>query len=155
MLIPKSIQKTLEKLNIREEDLLKDEDALITSYLENVSDTDFQLKQELTILNDVYQKIAEKAKSVDLTLEPFVLSEASKIIKLTESIEARIKRSLKHKEETSVNQIKAVKSKLFPNHGLQERTDSLLQYMVTEKELISELINVLDPLQKEFLFIYL
>ena len=75
---------------------------------------------------------------------------------MTESLEGRLKRSLKQKEEVSVNQIKNIKSKLFPDHGLQERKESLLQYIVSEdKDFLNKLIAHLNPLEKEFLFIYL
>ena len=54
------------------------------------------------------------------------------------------------------SQIKNIKSKLFPDHGLQERKESLLQYLVSEeKDFLQKLIDNLNPLQKEFLFVYL
>lgn len=156
MLITKSVQKSMAKLGMSEEELLLDEDAAVSLYLKKSSATDFELDSETAQITKIFYTIAEKAKAIDPTLEHFVIGEATKIIKSTESIEGRLKRSLKHKEEVSVNQIKNIKSKLFPDHGLQERKESLLQYMVSEdKDFLKYLITHLNPLQKEFLFIYL
>jgi len=156
MLITKSVQKSMAKLGMTEDELLLDEDAAVSLYLKKSSDTDFELDAETTKITEIFYAIAEKAKAIDPTLEHFVIGEATKIIKATESIEGRLKRSLKQKEEVSVNQIKNIKSKLFPDHGLQERKESLLQYLVSEdKDFLNELIAHLNPLQKEFLFIYL
>jgi uncharacterized protein YllA (UPF0747 family) len=105
---------------------------------------------------EVFAGIAEKAKHIDATLEHFVNGEGHKIGKTIENIESRLKRSLKQKEETNINQIKSLKSKLFPNQGLQERTDSYLQFLVSEEtDLNNELLKALNPLDRHFLFVYL
>lgn len=156
MMVPKSIQKHIEKLNLSEDDILLEEDKLITRYLEKSSSENFHLDQENKKLVEIFNIIAEKAKHIDPTLEHYVNGEGHKIYKTVESIESRLKRSLKHKEETSINQIKSIKSKLFPNNGLQERTDSYLQFMVGEEDdFTDQLIDTLDPLDKSFLFVYI
>lgn len=156
MMIPKSIQKLMEKLNITQDDILLDEDKLITRFLEISSTENFHLDQESEKMIEIFHHIAEKAKNVDPTLESYVLGEGHKVSKTLENIENRLKRALKHKEETNINQIKAIKHKLFPNNSLQERVDSFLQYLISEEDDLTEkLINTLDPLEKTFLFVYL
>lgn len=156
MLMPKSIVKTLAKLELTLEDILLDEDKIITKYLEMTANGDFHLNDEIIEIKDVFSKISAKAKLIDPTLEPFVLGEGHKITKSIEAIESRLKRTLKQKEDTSINQIKSVRSKLFPENGLQERKESLLPYLVSEeKDFLNTLIETLNPLEKEFLFIYL
>ncbi|MBK8627696.1 MAG: bacillithiol biosynthesis cysteine-adding enzyme BshC [Saprospiraceae bacterium] len=156
MMIPKSVQKLMAKLQITEDDILLDEEKIITRYLERTSSENFHLDVENSKLTEIFHIIAEKAKHIDASLENFVIGEGHKVSKTLESIEGRLKRSLKQKEETNINQIRTLKGKLFPNHGLQERTDSYLQYLVSEDtDLTEALIQILDPLEKEFLFVYL
>ena len=96
--------------------------------------------------------ISEKAEAIDPTLKNAVLAEASKIGKQVEQIESRIRRSLKQQEETQVNQIKTLKSKLFAGNGLQERTDNFFQFYLSMGEKLTEQFeSLLDPLDKEFL----
>lgn len=156
MIISKSLQKSIDKLGLSEDELLLDDDAVITKYLEKAAATDIYLQDESKQLTDLFEQISSKAKAVDPTLEAYVLGESSKIVKTIESIESRIKRAVKQKEETAVNQIKTLKSKLFPNMGLQERVESFIPFMVSEpSDLLGEMIEILDPLEKEFLFVYL
>ncbi len=156
MMMPKSIVKTMDKLALTQEDMLLDEDKIITKYLEMAANGDFHLNDEVQEIKEVFSKISAKAKLIDATLEPFVLGEGHKISKSIEAIESRLKRTLKQKEDTSINQIKSVRAKLFPENGLQERKESLLPYLVSEdKDFLNKLIEILNPLDKEFLFIYL
>ena len=99
-----------------------------------------------------FEIIAEKAKSVDPTLEHYVLGEGTKLVRAVEQIEGRLKRSLKQKEEVAVNQIRNLKSKLFPSGGLQERNESFFQFLVSEGfDWMDELADQCNPLDKSFL----
>ena len=85
-----------------------------------------------------------------------MIGESHKTLKVLEGIETRLKRSIKQKEETQINQLKALKSKLFPNNGLQERSDSYLQYYIQEDiDLHQWMLQNLNPLEPDFLFLYL
>ena len=156
MIIPKSIQKLMEKLHLTEEDILLDDDKLITLYLEKNTGYNFHLNSEIEQTSKIFDAISETAKSIDPTLEMTVKGEGHKVAKILEGIESRLKRVLKQKEETNIQQIRTLKNKLFPNHGLQERTDSYLQFLVTDgPELTKTLISNLNPLEKDFLIFYL
>lgn len=152
-LLPKYIQKNIDKLGLSIEDTLADEDKLIAEFLVASVDEDMTFVEEQDIIKHVFETIAKNAQAIDPTLVPYVMSESVKAIKMVESIGGRLKRSLKQKEETSVNQIRTIKAKLHPNHGLQERYDSIWQYVVNEDEnLINTLVKNLDPLDKDFLY---
>ena len=73
---------------------------------------------------------------------------------MVEHIEQRIRRALKKNEETSVNQIKNLKSKLFPNNGLQERHDNFIQfYLSLGPSFMEKLKEVCHPMKTEFIVI--
>jgi len=156
MCISKSMQKSMEKLSITEEDLLLEEEKLIVRYIEKHAQTDFHLDEENELIKALFSKLSDKAKSIDPTLENLVLSEGHKVEKSLDAIETRLKRALKHREETQINQLKNLRSKFFPGNGLQERAESFLQFMVTEEtDLLDDFVKLLNPLNKDFLFVYL
>lgn len=155
MMMTKAVQKTMDKPGISLHLLLKDENKMITEYLEHVAEADFHLANEIEKVNQVFTSISERAKIIDPTLAPYVLSEGHKVIKNIEGIEARLKKSIKTKEETAINQLKNIRQKLFPENNLQERRESMLQYISVEgMSLQDELIAICDPLEKNFLFLY-
>ncbi len=156
MIITKAIQKSMEKLNVDLKMILNDENSLVNLYLDRAANTDFHLAGEISEISEIFEVISVRAKLIDPTLGPFVLSEGHKVVKSIEAIESRLKKTLKQKEETSLGQLKNLRSKLFPENGLQERKESLLQYFVSEGNDFQEiLIDFCDPMQKEFLFVYL
>jgi bacillithiol biosynthesis cysteine-adding enzyme BshC len=155
MCISRAMQKNMDKLGITEEDILLDEEKLIIRHIEKHANTDFHLNEENQIISALFFKLSGKAKSIDPSLENLVLSEGHKVEKALDAIEIRLKRSLKQKEETNINQLKNLRAKFFPGNGLQERSESFLQQMVSEQAgLLDDFVNILNPLEKSFLFVY-
>ena len=68
--------------------------------------------------------------TVDPTLEKAVLAESVKVAAGLEQWQGRLMRSEKQKHETTLNQLRALKEKLFPAGGLQERHDNFLPYLL-------------------------
>lgn len=156
MVLSKSIQKSIQKLNLSEEDILLEEGELIRTFASRSAGKNADIAEELSSVEQTFHSLATKAKSVDPTLEGMVLAEAAKSIKSIQAIEARLIKSLKSREEVSIQQISSLKSKLFPGGGLQERSDSFWSLYANENEdFLDQIIDICDPMQKEFLFIYL
>lgn len=156
MFIPKHLQKLMEKLGISEDDLWKEENQLINEYIDKNTEEEFYLTNESKQIMQAFYEIADKAKHIDATLEPTVLGEAHKTIKTVENLENRLKRSIKQKQEVQINQIKNLKSKLFPENNLQERVESYLQFWTNDAyDLNQIMVENLNPLDKDFLTIYL
>ena len=152
MIISKSQNQMLSKVGFSIDEIFALEDDLIRTYLERKSHGELDLSLENEQISKIMNDISEKAEAIDPTLKNAVLAEANKIGKQVEQIESRIRRSLKQQEETQVNQIKTLKSKLFAGNGLQERTDNFFQFYLSMGEKLTEQFeSLLDPLDKEFL----
>lgn len=144
----------LEKLQLHWKDLLMEEDSLVDKYIRQSASFDIGLEEESAAIEAIFKSIKSKAYGADKSLEAFVDAEKVKMVKVVEHIEQRIKRALKKNEETSVNQIKNVKNKLFPGHGLQERHDNFLQYYLTLGPAFMETLKqACNPLESEFIVI--
>jgi uncharacterized protein YllA (UPF0747 family) len=57
-----------------------------------------------------------------------VKAELQKTLNSISSIEAKLNKALKQRSETEINQIKTIKSKLFPDNIPQERYDNFSMY---------------------------
>lgn len=83
-----------------------------------------------------------------------MLGEQARQIKGIEQLENKLLRAEKRKFEESTNQIKALKEKLFPNAGLQERKDNLIGfYLKYGSQFIPTLKKYLNPFNKKFIII--
>ena len=69
-------------------------------------------------------------------------------------MEKKILKSEKLKHETTLNQIRKIKDKLFPNDILQERFDNFTSYYsLYGEEFIKILKEEIDPLDTNFLIL--
>ena len=67
-----------------------------------------------------------------------------------ERMEHKMLRAEKRKGSDVLRQTEAVKEKLFPGGGLQERTDNLLNFYQTDRNFINSLRTLLDPFDLRF-----
>jgi len=153
LFIDKGIQIRLQKLAIEPTELFQDTETLIKNQLKKSSTTILELKKEEEIVIAVFDAIAKKTETIDPSLKSFVAAELQKTLKTIQNIETRLLKAEKQKKEVTVNQIRNVKEKLFPNNGLQERHDNIISLLLANKSIIDKLIEKLNPLKKEFVIL--
>ena len=66
----------------------------------------------------------------------------------------RIVKSEEQKQSVGLNQIQNLKDKLFPQGGLQERTDNFLNFSLNHPGFLENIKKQLDPFDLRFNIIY-
>ena len=83
-----------------------------------------------------------------------VVGEMKKLNKSIERLETKLLRAEKRKFETATQQIRNIKSRLFPNESLQERHDNFIPFYLKYGDSFAEkLVANLEPLRKSFLIL--
>jgi bacillithiol biosynthesis cysteine-adding enzyme BshC len=156
MLLNSAIQKSLGKLSLSIEDIVTEETQIIKSFIQRHAGESLNLDEEYKMILSAYESLSKKAELIDPSLISFIGAESTKAKKAVEQIESKLLKAVKQRQDTQLQQISNLKSKLFPKGGLQERHDSFWTYFVNYKEdLIEKLLPILDPMDKAFLFIEL
>ena len=146
--IDKGNQKKLEKLDLDYRKLFRPADLIIRDYVAEQSDNELSLADELKQLESLFHGIAAKAEEIDPTLAKAAMGEHARQAKAVENLEGRLRRTEKQRFETSMNQIRGLRDKLFPDNGMQERYDSYLNiYLQQGESMFATLIEHLDPLE--------
>jgi bacillithiol synthase len=154
MWIDKGSNDKLTKLNLAWQTLTLDTEQVIKDFLGKNAADPLSMEAEKEQIRSLFQTILGKAKAVDPTLEKSVLAEEAKAIQSIEIIESKLMKAEKQKNETTLNQIRLLAQKFFPNGGLQERTDNFLPYYLKQGEAFFDvLIEHLDPLTQGFVVI--
>jgi bacillithiol biosynthesis cysteine-adding enzyme BshC len=144
--------KKMEKLNLEISDLLPDIDHIIRHFVEREAGEPLDLTNEKAQIQALFERIALHAEEIDPTLIGYIGSEGVKQLKSLEQIEGRLMRAEKQKHETAIKQLRALKQKLFPGNGLQERHDNFLGvYLKNRKDWFDVLQQHLNPLDTDFL----
>ncbi len=150
MVINKGISKKIEKLGFSDSELFLEAHELKSTYIQRNSDNEHLLDDEKRDLGSVFQRIKEKAGSIDKSLEGFIGAETAKALKGLENVEKRLKKGQEQQNETAIKQIDNFKEKLFPNGGLQERHDNFLNFYLNNPEFIGTLLDNFDPFDYSF-----
>lgn len=122
--------KKLNKFGLTPAEFFGDTDTLVRKFIDEHASGEVSLEPEIHELKRIFEQVAQKAKAVDLTLEKSVLAESVKAVTGLEQWQSRLVRAEKQKHETTLNQLRALKEKLFPAHGLQERYDNFIPYVL-------------------------
>ena len=154
MWVNRGMVNQMDKLGLQVSDLLMDIETLVKKWVDEHSQAELHIEEELKMLTDAFSMLEEKAKAIDPTLSKAVAADKVKQIKHFEQLGGRLMRAEKHKFEQTTNKIRKVREKLFPNGGLQERYDNFMTfYLQYGTSFLTYLIENLNPLNKEFLVI--
>lgn len=138
--------KKLVRFNFGALRLFEDTDTLLRAYVAANAEADVHLDEEITTLRSIFERIAQKAAVVDPTLEKAVRADEVKAVGTIEQWESRLVRAEKQKHEVTLNQIRALREKLFPGGGLQERSDNFMPYLLKYGEgWLDTLVEHLQP----------
>ncbi|HQS51785.1 MAG TPA: bacillithiol biosynthesis BshC, partial [Daejeonella sp.] len=102
-------------------------------------------------LSSIFEKIKLRTYKIDPSLGPSSEAVKSRLQKAVKNLEAKLIKAEKRNFGDALSQIDVIKSKLFPNGGLQERSENFgLFYVKYGKGFIKALIENFKPLDLKF-----
>jgi len=154
MYIDRNSLSKMEKLGLSSEDLFQPTEELVLHYLASQEKEVFVMDAELADLENWFDKLASHIEKIDPSLKAAALAEGKKVEGQLRGLEARVKKAQKQRHETGINQIRQLKTKLFPDNHLQERHDNFMNFYLAEgASFIEACCAELDPLSKQFILL--
>jgi bacillithiol biosynthesis cysteine-adding enzyme BshC len=154
MLTDEKTNQQLRKFDLSIGDLFRDTEVLIKEFIGKAAGSGISVKEQEKEITALYAGLSEKAVLTDPTLKGTVEAELQKALNGLKNIESRLLRSEKQKQETSINQLKKLKDKLFPEGNLQERYDNMAPYYLKYgKGMIAELKAAFRPFDYEMMIL--
>ncbi|MFK7783534.1 MAG: bacillithiol biosynthesis cysteine-adding enzyme BshC [Crocinitomicaceae bacterium] len=155
MIVGKTEQKKLNKLDLQVTDLFTETHLLIKNYVDHKTDYKLDLESEKKDLATIFRSVIAKAKKIDVSLEGAVKAEEARQLKSLEQMEARFMKAEKRNQEVTVDQIKNLQERLFPSNGLQERKINFLTfYLNAGDSFFEKMKEELNPLDKDFVIFF-
>jgi bacillithiol synthase len=151
LIIDSGSAKRMEKLGLSSADIFRDVELLIKDYVRNNTEKEISLAQEKAQLEGIFKQIEQKAREVDPTLVKAFAAEKARQMNSLQQLEGKLMRAEKQRHDTAINQLRALKDKLFPGGGLQERHDNFMMYYLKHGPAFLEALKAhLHPLRAEF-----
>ncbi|GAA4368003.1 bacillithiol biosynthesis cysteine-adding enzyme BshC [Hymenobacter saemangeumensis] len=140
----------LRKLGLTSLDLFKPLPELKKQVGAALGQEEVSLQQQQQALAATFREVQELAQRLDPTLVKTVAAEAQKAAASLAGLEKRLSKAAETKHETAYSQLGALKDKLFPDGGLQERSENVLSILINNPGFIEQLIDAFEPLALEF-----
>lgn len=144
------VARKFAKTDLRMEELFEEKNYLFNDWVQKNTHHDLSLSKELQATNILYEQIKHRAVEIDPTLGPMLSAEAKRTLRSFEKIESKMLRAEKRLHADKLRQIDEVKDALFPNGGLQERSDNFLNFYQQDPNFIQDISKYFDPFDFQF-----
>lgn len=143
--VPAVSAKRIRKLGLMPEDLFQDTIRLKREFVEQHTSHALKFDTENKTVSRALDAILHKAQLVDPSLEKAVLAETRRFANAVARLEKKMHRAEERNQETGVRQLLAVKDELFPNGGLQERSENFLTFYLNDRSFLQQMLLAFDP----------
>ena len=140
----------MEKTGLPQPLFFEEKNFLFNHWMLANSKDNLTVGKERAIVEEIYGQLKKRVEAIDKTLGPFTAAEGTRVLNSLEKIERKLLRAEKRLHTDKLRQIEVVKDALFPNGGLQERTDNFLNFYQRDNQFISKLIAHFDPFDYRF-----
>jgi bacillithiol biosynthesis cysteine-adding enzyme BshC len=156
LLMNTSIVQKIDKLNLTIIDFFNTIDTLKKHFITQNTKEDLDVSVYKQAIENTFVNLQQLTKEIDASLINTVGAEMQKALQSVDSLQKRLMKSLKQKNETSLNQMEKIKTQLFPENSLQERVENFSAYYIKYGDaFMDELIATFDVYHKQFLLIQL
>jgi len=156
LLIEEKWGNMIKRLGFQSEDLFQDNRDLIKQYVLRSTTKTLDLNTQKEKIKEVFLSISEQASAIDPTLVQSGNALLTRTLNRLADLEKKMLRKEKNNFDIQISQILTLKQALFPNHSLQERNENIFAFIKDYGwELMDELYNSLNPLDKNFTLITL
>lgn len=155
MITDDTIASKIYRLDLTFKSIFKSTTVLQNEYVRRHTTHRLNLRDEWMELNAIFGKIKLRTHKIDASLSPSTDAVKARLKKAINNLEKKLLKADKRNHEDAIIQIERVKDKLFPNGGLQERTENFATlYVKYGDDLIKELVKHFNPLDFKFTILY-
>jgi len=155
MITDDNIAGKIFRLDLTFKSIFKPTEVLKNEYVRRQTKHRLNLRDEWMEFNAIFAKIKLRAHKIDPSLGPSTEAVKARLKKAINNLERKLLKADKHNHQDALIQIERVKDKLFPNGGLQERTENFASlYLKHGDGLMEDLEKYFNPLDFKFTILY-
>jgi bacillithiol synthase len=142
-----TLQKKIEQLGWKQEDLFNDFESWKKTYVSSHSGFDFGMSSEKELVAAMFDKKGQEASILDKSLG--LAFEAGKVrsLKILDQMGKKLRKAEERKHQIDLNRGKEVFDTINPGGSPQERVINMMQFYLGNPEFIQQLLDCFDPLE--------
>ena len=149
--IPEKDVQRLSSLGLRVEDIFAPLEELRARLAIGNAPFSTSMEPEKKAAHEFYKQLRERATAADATLAGAVEAMEKRALHRMDSLGRKLVRAAKRQQAEPLEQLARVHERFFPGGGLQERRENFMAWYMREgPALFDRLLEVLDPMDKQF-----
>ncbi len=146
-----NLETKLNRLDLSIKDIFKNSEELKKEWVFKHTEHSLNLHDEWQELSSIFERIKLRTYKIDPSLGPSSEAVKARLQKAVKNLEVKLLKAEKRNFGDALNQIDSIRLKLFPNGGLQERSENFgLFYVKYGKGFIETLVKNFKPLDLKF-----
>lgn len=146
-----NLESKLKRLDLEFKDIFKKTGNLQKEWILNHTTHTLSLENEWNEINPIFEKLKSRAHQIDPTLGPSTEAVKARLHKAILNLEKKLIKAEKRNHTGTLSQIESIRDKLFPQGGLQERTENFgLFYVKHGADFLPSLMEHFKPLEFKF-----
>lgn len=150
LVVNRNLANKIEKLSLGLSDLFLESHEIRKKYVREHSENDLLLGEEKAAFVKLMEQVKAKAVSIDKSLDGYMGKQETRLLQEFDGMEKKLQKAEEQNQATAINQIEAVKEKLFPGGSLQERHDNFLNFYLTNPNILQEFLEGFDAFDFSF-----
>lgn len=149
-ILGKGLKDKVEKMGLIANDLLLPEKELIEKLIELSHPFAFHEKFEETL--ELMQEVVDQSRLIDASLGKEFLDAKLKLKDLFKSKSGAIKKGIEQSEQSSIDKLLKLRSRIYPAGVFQERLETLMQLeQIAARPITNEILELIHPINGELL----
>lgn len=142
----------VRKTGLHIDELFLEENIQVQTLLARRGSTEWQTDQQEQVLESVLKELGEKAIYIDTTLQGAAEAALTRIRKEVHKLRGKMLRAEKRRHDILLDRLSRLRTRLFPNNGLQERVENFLPFYLQQgPAFFDSLKDSIRPLHPEFI----
>lgn len=155
MITDDAVAGKIFRLDLTFKSIFRPTEILKSEYVRRHTKHRLNLRDEWMEFNALFGKIKLRAHKIDPSLGPSTEAVKARLKKAIHNLEKKLLKADKHNHQEALIQLERVKDKLFPNGGLQERSENFAPlYLKYGDSLMEDLEKYFNPLDFKFTILY-
>lgn len=146
LLINEKVKRKMSQLNWGVEDLFVDVDHWKKTFVKTEASMDIELAKQKEIISTLFDAKGKEAAHLERSLGNAFEAGKVRSLKIIDQMASKLRKAEERRLHTQIERACSVQELVKPGGSPQERVVNMMQFYLSDSDLISELLDCFDPL---------
>ncbi|MEP1088582.1 bacillithiol biosynthesis cysteine-adding enzyme BshC [Algoriphagus sp.] len=146
LIINQKLQRKMAQLNWDIEDLFVDVDHWKKTFVKAEASIDIELKKQKEVISTLFDMKGKEAAHLEKSLENAFEAGKVRSLKIIDQMATKLRKAEERRLHTQIERASAIQELVKPGGSPQERVVNMMQFYLSNPELIASLLDCFDPM---------